>query len=120
MSDQKISAVVREALWIAYGRRCAYTHELVDLASMHVDHIVPQSVTSNAEEFESLKREYGLSATFDALGLENLLPTKAGANLQKGGTGLRRDAFRTDRTFRARASGVNGFCRNGVSGSSTP
>jgi hypothetical protein len=83
MSNQKITAVAREALWIAHARKCAYTHELVDLSSMHVDHIIPEKLADLPEEWAQVRTALGLTAEFDLFGLENLLPAKAGANLQK-------------------------------------
>jgi hypothetical protein len=41
---QTFGVVVRQAMWIAHSQKCAYTHELVDLASMHIDHIIPESL----------------------------------------------------------------------------
>jgi hypothetical protein len=84
LADQKFSAVLREAIWIAHSKKCAYTHELVDLASMHVDHIILESVAAKPEEFAVVRTALGLPADFDLFGLENLLRAKAGANLQKG------------------------------------
>ena len=80
MADQKFSAVLREAIWIAHSKKCAYTHELVDLASMHVDHIIPETLATKPEEFAAFRAALGLPADFDLFGFENLLP----ANLQKG------------------------------------
>jgi hypothetical protein len=84
MANQKFSAILREAIWIAHSKRCAYTHELVDLASMHVDHIIPEHLATKPDEFAAVRATLGLPADFELFGLENLLPAKPGANLQKG------------------------------------
>lgn len=83
MSNQKFSAVVREALWIAHAKKCAYTHEPLDLGEMHIDHITPEKLVKLPEEFTGLKATLKLNDDFDLLGLENLIPAKPGANLQK-------------------------------------
>src|SRR5713226_531061 len=84
MAKQKFSPVFREALWIAHSKKCAYTHELIDLASMHIDHILPESMAAKPEEFAVVRERLGLSPDFDLLGPENLLPARSGTNLQKG------------------------------------
>jgi hypothetical protein len=84
MAQQQFSPVLREAIWTAHGKKCAYTHELVDLGSMHIDHIIPESLASQPDELAKLKAEFGLPDDFDVLGLENLLPCKQAPNLQKG------------------------------------
>ena len=84
MAIQKLNAVLREAMWIAHSKKCAYTHELIDLASMHVDHIIPESLAAKPEALAEIRSRLGLPDDFNLLGLENLLPAKPGANLQKG------------------------------------
>lgn len=84
MADQKFSASEREAFWLAHAKKCAYTRELLDISSFHIDHIIPESLADNPEQFEALKKKLGLKNDFDLFGYENLLPCKPGANLQKG------------------------------------
>lgn len=84
MSNQKFSASQREALWLAHEKKCAYTRELLDVSSFHIDHIVPENLSGDPVEFERVKATLGLDKDFDLYGYENLLPCRAGANLQKG------------------------------------
>jgi hypothetical protein len=42
MANQKFSAAEREATWLAHEKKCAYTRELIDVSSFHIDHIVPE------------------------------------------------------------------------------
>jgi hypothetical protein len=84
LAIQKFDAVVREAMWIAHSKKCAYTHELVDLASMHIDHIIPESLAGKSEMFAEVRAKLGLPDNFDLFGLGNLFPAKPRANLQKG------------------------------------
>src|SRR6266853_4753016 len=84
MAQQKFSAAVREALWLAHERKCAYTRELLDVSGFHIDHIVPESLADDPVEFDKAKATFQLGDDFDLFGFGNLLPCKAGTNLQKG------------------------------------
>lgn len=84
MSSQKFSASQREALWVAHEKKCAYTRELLDVSSFHIDHIVPESLADDHIELERVKTNLKLDKDFDLYGYENLLPCRVGANLQKG------------------------------------
>ena len=83
MADQKFSASEREALWLAYGKKCGYKREPLDISNFHIDHILPESLADNPEEFERVKIELGLNKNFDLMGFENLLPCKPPVNEQK-------------------------------------
>lgn len=84
MSSQKFSASQREALWLAHAKKCAYTRELLDVSSFHIDHIVPEGLADDPIELERMKVMLRLDKDFDLYGYENLLPCRSGANLQKG------------------------------------
>ncbi|MFM4822078.1 hypothetical protein ACEUDB_15665 [Aeromonas hydrophila] len=84
MSSQKFSASQREAWWLAHEKKCAYTRELLDVSSFHIDHIIPERLAGDPVEFERVLTVLGLNKDFDLYGYENLLPCRAGANLQKG------------------------------------
>lgn len=83
MANQKFSATEREALWLAHEKKCAYTRELLDLSSLHIDHILPESLAADPIAFAEARTAFALPDNFDIFGLENLLPCKPGANLQK-------------------------------------
>lgn len=84
MSTQKFSAAQREAIWIAYNKKCAYTSELLDISNFHIDHIIPESLADNPVEFDRVRTVLGLPEDFDLYGYGNLLPCRPGANLKKG------------------------------------
>jgi hypothetical protein len=84
MSSQKFNAAQREALWLAHQRKCAYTRQLIDVSSFHIDHIIPEDLDKDPVEFQKVKAKLGLSDDFDLFGYNNLLPCSPGANLQKG------------------------------------
>ena len=83
MSKQKFSAEEREAIWLAHGRKCAYTWKLLDVSNFHIDHIVPESLAKDPAALESEIATLDLSADFDIHGYENLLPCHPTVNLQK-------------------------------------
>ena len=84
MSKQKFSAAEREALWLAHEKKCAYSRELLDVSSFHIDHIVPECLAEDTSALECIKADLGLPDDFDVFGYGNLLPCRAGPNLQKG------------------------------------
>jgi hypothetical protein len=84
MASQQFTASQREAIWLAHGKKCAYTSELLDVSSFHIDHILPERLTDHPEELSKLKVQLGLPDDFDVRGYDNLLPCRPGANLQKG------------------------------------
>ncbi len=84
MSTQKFSAAEREAIWLAHEKKCAYTRELLDVSSFHIDHIVPESLVEDPAALTRVRIALGLPEDFDIFGYRNLLPCRAGANLQKG------------------------------------
>lgn len=84
MARQKFTAAEREAIWLAHGKKCAYSNQLLEVGDFHIDHIIPESFAEQPEEFTKVKAKYKLSADFDLFGYENLLPSKAVANSQKG------------------------------------
>jgi hypothetical protein len=84
MADQKFSAAEREAIWLAHEKKCAYTRELIDVSSFHIDHVIPENLAADPRKFQEIKAKLNLDADFDLTGFANLLPCKPGANGQKG------------------------------------
>jgi hypothetical protein len=84
MSKQIFSAAQREAIWLAHEKKCAYTRELIDVSSFHIDHVIAESLADDPAELAKTKLELGLPDDFDINGYGNLLPCKPGPNLQKG------------------------------------
>ena len=82
MADQKFNASKREALWLAHEKKCAYTRELLDVSSFHIDHVIPESLAADPAEFQKIRAKYQLPDDFDLFGFENLLgrPVRLGAN----------------------------------------
>jgi hypothetical protein len=83
VADQSFTAAEREAIWRAHAAKCAYTRELLDVSSFHIDHVLPESLAEKPAEFAETAKKLGLADGFDLRGWENLLPCRPGANLQK-------------------------------------
>ena len=94
MADQAFSATEREAIWLAWARKCGYTREPLDVSDFHIDHIVPEHVADNQGEFARVKAQLSLPSTFDVRSYYNLIPCRSRANLQKGSVTF--DANRTN------------------------
>ncbi|MDR2105461.1 MAG: hypothetical protein LBP51_06885 [Deferribacteraceae bacterium] len=75
----KLNGIKKEALWLTYGKKCAYTGNPIEFSDVTVDHIIPKSRFNN-----DLKREYSLPDNFKVDGIENLLPVSEYHNKQKG------------------------------------
>ena len=57
MAKQKFSAAEREALWLAHEKKCAYTRELIDVSSFHIDHIGPENLADDPQKFEETQSQ---------------------------------------------------------------
>lgn len=69
---------MRQAIWEAHDKRCAYCGDPLSYKDLALDHIIPQ-----AEDLNRASAMFGLGAEFDFDGPENLLPTCARCNRQK-------------------------------------
>lgn len=83
MSKQQFSTIEREAIFVAYGKRCAYTREPLDFATFHIDHILPESLSEDPARFEEFRKLLNIGE-FNLRGFGNLVPCKPEINLQKG------------------------------------
>jgi len=94
VADQTFSAEEREAIWLAWSRKCGYTREPIDVSDFHIDHIVPEYLANQPDELARVRAALSLAPDFDLRSYNNLIPCKARANLQKGGNAF--DAGRTN------------------------
>ena len=83
MSTQKFTAAEREAIWLAHGKKCAYTGELLDVSNYHIDHIIPEAIAKDSAVLKVKMMDLNLPADFNIHGYENLLPCCPRANYQK-------------------------------------
>jgi hypothetical protein len=83
MTNQKLSAAQREALFRAHDGKCFYTRAALSIGSFQVDHIIPEKLLSDPERLREVKAALQLPDNFDLLGFENLVPAAPERNLQK-------------------------------------
>lgn len=83
MTKQRFSAELREAMWLAYSKKCVYTRELLDVAEFHIDHVVPESLAEDLTALSQTLEELELPQDFDLFAYSNLVPAKVSRNLQK-------------------------------------
>lgn len=86
MGKERISYEKRFALWQVHAGRCPYCGLPVRLLDMQIDHILPEWLISDPEQFGRVKREYALQDSFDLRDYCNWLPTHPGCNRRKGAT----------------------------------
>lgn len=77
------NTALRYAIWVAYGRKCKYTHEPIKYHEMEIDHFIPKDMANKPEELRELLKEAGIELSFDILSIENCLPAKAPVNNSK-------------------------------------
>lgn len=83
----------RSAILKAYNEKCVYSGEPLDFENLTIDHIIPQSLMKDKNNFESYLDMLGIDvANFEIDSIYNLVPAKFRLNRQKGNTLL-------DRTF---------------------
>lgn len=78
-----ITPLHRKAIWEAHGRRCAYENSLLEWDALHIDHILPQALWRNTPERERIFSILGLSPSFEANDVTNLVPCRNIRNGQK-------------------------------------
>lgn len=82
MSKTRIEDSLRLAIYEAYKGKCFYTEEPVSYRDYELDHIIPESRES---DIEIIKKRLGLEDDFHINSVENLVPSRPGINLWKGG-----------------------------------
>lgn len=83
MANQKFSDKFRECLWKVHKEKCLYCENPIRFFDLEIDHLIPEYLIDNPEEFELKKTEYGLEKTFDIQGVENLAPSCSKCNNSK-------------------------------------
>ena len=103
MSKQKISPLLKRAIWEAYGRKSGYQDIPLLYFEIEIDHIIPERVLNNPkkeDEIEEWKVKYDLDEDFKIRGIENLCPSTRQFNLNKGDKGLYDEAGAYDINIR--------------------
>jgi hypothetical protein len=74
MAKKAFSAAERYAVYMAHGEKCYLCTEPINLKTMQVDHVVPESLEGTTKLAEALSL-LGLPPTFDLQSFENWLPS---------------------------------------------
>ncbi|RDJ13293.1 HNH endonuclease [Rhizobium phaseoli] len=71
---QGFTAAQRWAVWIVHGEKCYLDGHPIDLQSMQVDHIIPESLAEEPERLTQVLHDFGLPSDFDLNSYENWMP----------------------------------------------
>jgi hypothetical protein len=83
MSKTKFDNLIRSSIWSAYKNLCFYCNQSLDWGDLQIDHIIPESLENNPDEFEKIKNDLGLDKNFNLNAFYNLVPTHSKCNLRK-------------------------------------
>lgn len=81
MSDYKFNDRERYAVYMIHGSKCYMCKKPIDLGSMHVDHIIPESL--DGRKLQEALEAYGLDSDFDVNTPANWMPCCPSCNLSK-------------------------------------
>ncbi|WP_139379416.1 HNH endonuclease [Zoogloea sp. LCSB751] len=84
MAKYRFSAKQRYAIFTVHGEKCYQCKKPIDLTSMHVDHVIPESLLNTPERLKEVLVEMGLPADFNLNSYANWLPSCAKCNIDKG------------------------------------
>lgn len=83
MSKTAFDNITRSALWTAYNNLCFYCSRPLDWNDLHIDHIIPEFLSEEKEEFNKVISDLELDIKFDINALSNLVPAHSKCNLRK-------------------------------------
>jgi 5-methylcytosine-specific restriction endonuclease McrA len=89
MSGYKFSAAERLAIYSVHGGSCYLCGAPLDLTTMCVDHILPDSLSAEPNRLAQCLRDFGLPESFNLNSFENWLPACRRCNGQKSSKPLR-------------------------------
>ncbi len=83
MSNRPFSPSERFAVHVTHGEKCYMCSKPLDLQSMEVDHVVPESLEGNPIRLAQVLRDLGRPDAFDIQSFANWLPACRGCNGRK-------------------------------------
>lgn len=86
MRKKQFSNIVRSGVWSAYNHRCFYCNKDIDWNDLHIDHIMPESLSDNPKELLKIIQSYQLPSDFEINKFQNLVPTHSFCNQRKSNT----------------------------------
>lgn len=82
MSKYSFTAHEKNAIFTIHGERCYMCNELIDLKTMQIDHIIPETLIGT-KELASILTSFSLPQKFDLNSPSNWLPSCASCNRKK-------------------------------------
>lgn len=83
MSKYKFSPHQRHAIWTVHLEKCYLCSKPIDLLSMQVDHIIPESLLENKDDLSNVISGFGLPSNFDLNSYSNWMPSCSACNRSK-------------------------------------
>lgn len=83
MSRYQFNVHQRYAIFTVHGERCYLCGRPIDLQTMQVDHIIPETLAENSGKLAATLEALGRPATFNVNSYENWLPSCAPCNNRK-------------------------------------
>jgi len=83
MDKRKFTPFERYGVFTAHGEKCWMCGKMLDLASMEVDHVIPESLLERPEELARVLHAFGLPPDFDLQSYQNWLPSCRRCNGKK-------------------------------------
>jgi HNH endonuclease len=83
MAKQKFTTAHRRAIWTAYAMRCFYCRERLRWDDLRIDHVVPESLSNDADALRAKLMELGLPESWDQQANANLVASCDRCNARK-------------------------------------
>ncbi len=86
MKKYSFSTAERYSVWLHYEKRCWLCNEPLRFKETTIDHVVPESLIENEEDFRRIVEIFALPPNFQINGFENWLPCCNPCNQKKSNT----------------------------------
>jgi hypothetical protein len=83
VTKRKFTAFERWAVYTVHGDKCYLCGGLVDLTTMEIDHIIPESILADPARFRKVTADFGLSPNFNLNDYGNWMPSCRKCNNRK-------------------------------------
>ncbi len=83
MTKRRFSDAERYAVYTVHGEKCYMCREPIDLLTMEVDHIIPETLLEDPRRLATILAEYGLPVDFDLQSFANWQPACGPCNNRK-------------------------------------
>lgn len=80
MPSLRFPIATRVAIWRAHSQKCAYCGDFISYAELDIDHVIPETLTTDPAEFERVKADFGVVGNFGINSVQNLLPAHRHCN----------------------------------------